>query len=217
MDIKTASSLHRLRLVSAPEAVSFLLLLVCSVLKRTTDFDAVPVMGMVHGVLFILYVSSGRTPGGRAKWHLKTAALYFVLSVLPTGGFFAERKLKRAGRERGHRLARPPRRYGERMIVAFSVTPLGVGEDVGEYVADAVRVVRESGLPNHTDAMFTSIEGEWDEVMDVVKRAVAAVEARAPRVSLVLKADIRPGVTDGLTSKVETVERHLADDGRAQR
>jgi uncharacterized protein YqgV (UPF0045/DUF77 family) len=74
-----------------------------------------------------------------------------------------------------------------------------------------VRVVRESGLPNRTDAMFTSIEGDsWDEVMDVVKRAVAAVEARAPRVSLVLKADIRPGVTDGLTSKVETVERHLA-------
>ncbi|GLW44398.1 UPF0045 protein [Streptomyces sp. NBRC 14336] len=99
------------------------------------------------------------------------------------------------------------------MIVAFSVTPLGVGEDVGEYVADAVRVVRESGLPHRTDAMFTSIEGEsWDEVMDVVKRAVAAVEARAPRVSLVLKADIRPGVTDGLTSKVETVERYLAGE-----
>ncbi|MEU2434263.1 MTH1187 family thiamine-binding protein [Streptomyces sp. NPDC007861] len=97
------------------------------------------------------------------------------------------------------------------MIVAFSVTPLGVGEDVGEYVADAVRVVRESGLPNRTDAMFTSIEGDsWDEVMDVVKRAVAAVEARAPRVSLVLKADLRPGVTDGLTGKVETVERHLS-------
>ena len=98
------------------------------------------------------------------------------------------------------------------MIVAFSVTPLGVGEDVGEYVADAVRVVRVSGLPHRTDAMFTSVEGEsWDEVMDVVKRAVAAVEARAPRVSLVLKADIRPGVEDGLTSKVETVERHLGE------
>ncbi|GGV24579.1 UPF0045 protein [Streptomyces griseoflavus] len=91
------------------------------------------------------------------------------------------------------------------------MTPLGVGEDVGEYVADAVRVVRESGLPHRTDAMFTSLEGDWDEVMDVVRRAVAAVEARAPRVSVVLKADIRPGVTDGLTSKVETVERHLAD------
>ncbi len=95
------------------------------------------------------------------------------------------------------------------MIIAFSITPLGVGEGVGEYVADAVRVVRDSGLPNHTDAMFTSVEGGWDEVMDVVKRAVEAVAARAPRVSLVLKADIRPGVTDGLTAKVESVERHL--------
>ncbi|MCP9944535.1 MTH1187 family thiamine-binding protein [Streptomyces somaliensis] len=96
------------------------------------------------------------------------------------------------------------------MIVAFSVTPLGVGEEVGEYVAEAVRVVRESGLPNRTDAMFTSVEGEWEEVMEVVRRAVAAVEARAPRVSLVLKADIRPGVTDGLTAKVAAVERRLA-------
>jgi uncharacterized protein (TIGR00106 family) len=95
------------------------------------------------------------------------------------------------------------------MIIAFSITPLGVGEGVGEYVADAVRVVRDSGLPNHTDAMFTSVEGDWDEVMDVLKRAVDAVAARAPRVSLVLKADIRPGVTDGLTAKVETVERLL--------
>lgn len=97
------------------------------------------------------------------------------------------------------------------MIVAFSVTPLGVGEDVGEYVADAVRVVRASGLPHRTDAMFTSLEGEWEECMEVVRRAVAAVEARAPRVSLVLKADIRPGVTDGLTAKVDTVERHLSE------
>lgn len=97
------------------------------------------------------------------------------------------------------------------MIVAFSVSPLGVGEEVGEYVAEAVRVVRESGLPHRTDAMFTSIEGEWDEVMDVVKRATAAVEARSPRVSLVLKADIRPGTTDGLTRKVETIDRILGE------
>jgi uncharacterized protein (TIGR00106 family) len=95
------------------------------------------------------------------------------------------------------------------MLIAFSVTPLGVGEGVGEVVAEAVRVVRASGLPNRTDAMFTMIEGDWDQVMPVVKDAVEAVAERAPRVSLVLKADIRPGVTDGLTSKVETIERHL--------
>jgi uncharacterized protein YqgV (UPF0045/DUF77 family) len=58
--------------------------------------------------------------------------------------------------------------------------------------------------------MFTTVEGDWDETMAVVKQAVDAVAARAPRVSVVLKADLRPGVTDGLTAKVETVERYLS-------
>lgn len=97
------------------------------------------------------------------------------------------------------------------MLIAFSITPLGVGESVGDQVADAVRVVRESGLPNRTDAMFTTVEGEWDEVMAVVKRAVDTVAAQAPRVSLVLKADIRPGVTDAMTAKVVHIEARLAE------
>jgi uncharacterized protein (TIGR00106 family) len=96
------------------------------------------------------------------------------------------------------------------MIIAFSVTPIGVGESVGGAVTEAVRVVRASGLPNRTDAMFTLVEGEWDEVMEVVKRAVDAVLAVAPRASLVLKADVRPGVTDAMAAKVESVERHLS-------
>ncbi|QLL05223.1 MTH1187 family thiamine-binding protein [Mycobacterium vicinigordonae] len=99
------------------------------------------------------------------------------------------------------------------VLVAFSVTPLGVGEGVGEIVAEAVRVVRASGLPNKTDSMFTVIEGDsWDEVMSVVQRAVGAVAARAPRVSTVIKADWRTGVNDAMTRKVESVERYLADD-----
>ena len=97
------------------------------------------------------------------------------------------------------------------MLIAFSVTPIGVGEDVGEIVAEAVRVVRASGLPNQTDAMFTSLEGDWDEVMAVVKQATDAVAARAPRVSVVIKADIRPGVTGAMTAKVETIERYLGE------
>ncbi|MEW9547509.1 MTH1187 family thiamine-binding protein [Nonomuraea sp. NPDC050783] len=96
------------------------------------------------------------------------------------------------------------------MIVAFSITPLGVGEGVAEPVARAVKVVRDSGLPNRTDAMFTTVEGEWDEVMDVIKRAVDAVAEVAPRVSLVLKADLRDGVTNGMTTKIESLERHLS-------
>jgi len=97
------------------------------------------------------------------------------------------------------------------VIVAFSVSPMGGDDSVGQAVAEAVRVVRASGLPNETNAMFTNIEGEWDEVMAVVKQAVDAVAAAAPRVSLVLKADVRPGYTDQLTGKVERIERELGD------
>ena len=97
------------------------------------------------------------------------------------------------------------------VLVAFSVTPLGVGEGVGEIVAEAVRVVRESGLPSKTDSMFTVIEGEtWEEVMAVVQRAVEAVAARAPRVSTVIKADWRAGASDAMNQKVASIERYLS-------
>jgi uncharacterized protein YqgV (UPF0045/DUF77 family) len=76
-------------------------------------------------------------------------------------------------------------------------------------VAAAVKVVRDSGLPNHTDSMFTTIEGEWDEVMDVIRRATEAVGRFGSRVSLVLKADIRPGHSGELTGKVERLEQAL--------
>ena len=98
------------------------------------------------------------------------------------------------------------------MIVAFSVAPMGGpngSDSVHEAVAAAVKVVRESGLPNRTSAMFTEIEGEWAEVMEVVRRAVEAVGAYGPRVSLVLKADIRPGHTGEITGKVERLEAAL--------
>jgi len=95
------------------------------------------------------------------------------------------------------------------VIVAFSVSPTGGDTSVGAAVAEAIRVVRASGLPNETNAMFTNIEGEWDEVMAVVKQAVDAVAAVSDRVSLVLKADIRPGYTGQLTAKVQRIEREL--------
>ena len=98
------------------------------------------------------------------------------------------------------------------MLVAFSVAPSGgEGADasVHDAVAAAVRIVRESGLPNHTDSMFTTIEGEWDEVFDVIKRATEAVGAFGTRVSLVLKANIRPGYSGELDGKVERLEAAL--------
>jgi uncharacterized protein (TIGR00106 family) len=98
------------------------------------------------------------------------------------------------------------------MLFAFSVAPAGLGdESLGDIVAEAVRVVRESGLPHETTSMFTTIEADtWDEAMAVVKKAVEVVQARAPRVSLVLKADIRPAHNSGqLAAKVERVEQAL--------
>jgi uncharacterized protein (TIGR00106 family) len=96
------------------------------------------------------------------------------------------------------------------MLVAFSIAPSGTGDaSVGDAVAEAVRIVRASGLPNETTSMFTTIEGDWDEVMAVIKDCVGALTAAAPRVSLVLKADIRPGYTGQLAAKVARVEESL--------
>ncbi|MBN9195026.1 MAG: thiamine-binding protein [Microbacterium sp.] len=106
------------------------------------------------------------------------------------------------------------------MLVAFSVAPSGTGRTDGsvhDAVAAAVRIVRASGLPHRTTSMFTEIEGEWDEVMDVVKRATDAVLAYGSRASLVLKADIRPGFTGELDAKIDRLEEAIADEDDAAR
>jgi uncharacterized protein (TIGR00106 family) len=102
------------------------------------------------------------------------------------------------------------------MLVAFSITPLGLGESVGDAVAEVVGLVRESGLPNETNAMFTNVEGEWDEVMALIGRCVEHVGERAPRVSVVIKVDHRPAAEGAMTGKVESVERRLGSGGRSE-
>ncbi len=105
------------------------------------------------------------------------------------------------------------------MLIAFSVAPSGVGTlaaenpdaSVHDAVAAAVAVVRASGLPHRTTSMFTEVEGEWDEVFDVVKRATDAVLPYGSRVSLVLKADIRPGHIGEIDGKIERLERAIDD------
>lgn len=99
------------------------------------------------------------------------------------------------------------------MLIAFSVTPLGVGDGVGDLVADCVRIVRASGLDNETNAMFTLVEGEPAEVFAVVQACMEHVAAHAPRASLVLKGDLRPGHDTGqLEAKRDRVEARLRDD-----
>ncbi len=105
------------------------------------------------------------------------------------------------------------------MLVAFSVAPSGTVDATGsvhDAVAAAVRIVRESGLPNRTSSMFTEIEGEWDEVFDVIRRATEAVGAYGSRVSLVLKADIRPGFQGEIDAKVQRLESALEQHSAAQ-
>jgi uncharacterized protein YqgV (UPF0045/DUF77 family) len=108
------------------------------------------------------------------------------------------------------------------MLLAFSVAPSGIPTggnhapsaqsadgSVHDAVAAAVKIVRDSGLPNRTDSMFTTIEGEWDEVFAVVKEATEAVGRFGSRVSLVIKADIRPGFTGELSGKVDRLEKAI--------
>lgn len=106
------------------------------------------------------------------------------------------------------------------VTAAFSLTPLGgeaVAPDgsVARAVADVVALVRASGLPNETNAMFTNVEGELDEVLALLERCVARAAEAAPRVSVVVKLDVRPGRTGALAGKVARVERLLGEGGAA--
>ena len=94
-------------------------------------------------------------------------------------------------------------------LVAVAIAPFGEGEELSEYVAEVIRVIRDSGLPSRTNSMFTEIEGEYDEVMRVVKDATFALAERGIRTEVILKADIRPGHTNTMTSKVAKIDAIL--------
>jgi uncharacterized protein (TIGR00106 family) len=102
------------------------------------------------------------------------------------------------------------------VLAAFSISPMGgpavtADGSVGSAVADVIRIVRESGLPNETNAMFTNVEGSLDEVLGLIKRCVDHTAEIAPRVSVVVKLDIRTGHDDALHEKVRSIERLVAD------
>ncbi|MFA6850424.1 MAG: MTH1187 family thiamine-binding protein [Selenomonadaceae bacterium] len=94
-------------------------------------------------------------------------------------------------------------------LIAVAISPCGTGEELSAEVAQVVKVIRESGLPSHTTSMFTEIEGEWDEVMKVVKDAAFVLAEKGIRTEVVLKADIRPGFTNMMHTKVEKVNTIL--------
>ena len=95
-------------------------------------------------------------------------------------------------------------------LVAVAIAPCGVGDELSAEVAEVVRVIRASGLKNRTYSMFTEIEGEWDEVMKVVKEATFVLADKGIRTEVMLKADIRPGFTNMMDSKPKKVEDILS-------
>jgi uncharacterized protein YqgV (UPF0045/DUF77 family) len=102
------------------------------------------------------------------------------------------------------------------VLAAFSIAPSGgdtVGDDgsVGAIVAEVVGMVRDSGLPNETNAMFTNVEGTLEEVLGLIKRCTEHVARVAPRVSVVVKLDVREGHPNAINEKVAKVERFIGD------
>ena len=94
-------------------------------------------------------------------------------------------------------------------LIAVAIAPCGIGDELSAEVAEVIKVIRSSGLPNRTNSMFTEIEGEWDEVMQVVKDAAFVLAEKGIRTEVVLKADIRPGFTNMLNTKVNIVNKIL--------
>ncbi|MCD7898175.1 MAG: thiamine-binding protein [Planctomycetaceae bacterium] len=91
-------------------------------------------------------------------------------------------------------------------LIAVAIAPFGVGDELAEHVAEVVKIIRDSSLPNRTTAMFTEIEGEWDAVMKVVRDATFVLAEKGIRTEVVLKADIRPGFTNTLQGKLDRME-----------
>ena len=96
------------------------------------------------------------------------------------------------------------------MIVEVTIVPLGVGASLSAHVAEVVRLIRESGLKCETHAMGTNIEGEWDEVMGLIKRCHdRLLEMGAPRITTTMKLSLRQDKQGSIKQKLGSLEKHL--------
>ncbi|MBK5247013.1 MAG: thiamine-binding protein [Peptostreptococcaceae bacterium] len=102
-------------------------------------------------------------------------------------------------------------------LIAVAIAPFGIGDELAPEIAEVVKLIRESGLPNSTNSMFTEIEGEWDEVMKVIKDATFALADKGIRTEVVLKADVRPGFTNMMKTKVDKVNDILGEENEHQK
>ncbi len=101
-------------------------------------------------------------------------------------------------------------------LIAVAIAPLGTSDELAPEVAEVIKVIRESGLPNQTTSMFTEIEGDWDEVMQVVKDATFILTEKGIRTEVILKADVRPGFTNTMNTKVDKINSILGGKNEHQ-
>ena len=94
-------------------------------------------------------------------------------------------------------------------LAELSIFPLGKGASLSPFVAKVVKIIQDSGLDYELGAMGSCIEGEWDEVMNVVDKCFKAMEADSERIYINLKIDYRKGRKGGLKRKVEAVQEKL--------
>jgi len=99
-------------------------------------------------------------------------------------------------------------------LIALSIYPMGVGDELSAHVAEVVRVIESSGLSYRTNSMFTEIEGEWDDVMKVVKDATFVLAEKGYRTGVTFKADIRPGYTNTMKTKLQKLDKILGGKRR---
>ena len=100
------------------------------------------------------------------------------------------------------------------VLLEMSITPLGMGESVSQYVAECVDLVAQSGLDYELHAMGTIVEGELDEVLDVMRRCIEQTAKHSDRVTCAAKLDFRRGHTGRIKSKVASVEQKLGSSIR---
>ncbi|RBP99182.1 thiamine-binding protein [Bifidobacterium xylocopae] len=98
-------------------------------------------------------------------------------------------------------------------LAAVAIAPSGTGDEMSEYVAQVVGVIRDSGLRNETNAMFTNIEGDLDDVLKLVRDATLKLASQGYRTGVTLKLDIRPGFRDQMERKPELVDEILSKQG----
>jgi len=91
-------------------------------------------------------------------------------------------------------------------LMEFSIIPLDKGASMGTYVARVLSVVDESGLDYRLNPMGTVVEGEWDDLLELLSMCFRVLEKESDRISVQVKFDYRKGISGALESKIRSVE-----------